>query len=297
MRCVALVSGGLDGCLAALLMRQQGIHVEALQFRTLFPCGRAGTTPLASYPDIPVTVQPFEADQVELIRYPRFGYGRGANPCVDCRIRMLRHAADFMQQVDAQFVVTGDVVGQRNTGQRRRDLETVTHHCGLGDRLLRPLSAKILAPTLPEREGWVDRSQLYGFFGRGRRGLHQLAATLGVPSVPAPGSGCALAEGPLTRRVFDLLRHKSAATLWDFQLLRVGRHFRFDPQCRVIVGRHHADNEQLRAFQQSAPTADCTLVTLDGLIGPLALLIGPPSDAALNFTRDVVRQYSKPAPR
>lgn len=294
MRCIALVSAGLDGQLAALLMRKQGIDVTALQFQTLFPCGHSSETPPPLPADIPLITQPMEAEQVELIRYPRFGYGRGANPCIDCRIAMLRRAAQVMQEIDAQFVVTGDVVGQRSPGQRRRDLETITHHSGLADRLLHPLSAHVLAPTLPEREGWIDRSQLHGFFGRGRRGLHGLATALGIAPIPVPSSGCALAETPLAHKVFDLLRHQSSATVWDFQLLSIGRHFRFDPQCRVVVGRHHADNEQLRSLHATDPQSASTLVVLPDVIGPVALLIGPPSDAALEFTRQAIRRYAKP---
>ena len=128
----------------------------------------------------------------------------------------------------------------------------VAHHSGLRDRLLRPLSAKMLVATLPEREGWVDREQLYGFYGRGRRGLIQLAKSLGIDEIPTPSTGCVLTEPPFSRKVFDLLRHQPHNSMWDFELLKHGRHFRFNDQCKVVIGRREAENNQLGALARFA---------------------------------------------
>ena len=245
MRCVALLSGGLDSHLAARLVQQQGIEVAALHFRSMFAGGSDRAAQVAAQLSVPLTVVTLGDDYLDLVRQPRFGYGRGANPCVDCRVHMFARAREFMQQVDAQFVVSGEVVGQRAGSQKRRDLDAIGHHSGLRDRLLRPLSAKMLVATLPEREGWVDRERLYGFFGRGRRGLIQLARSLGIDEIPSPSTGCVLSEPPFSRKVFDLLRHQPHASAWDFELLKHGRHFRYNHACKVVVGRREEENRQL----------------------------------------------------
>jgi hypothetical protein len=232
-------------------------------------------------------------DYLPLLRRPRFGYGRAANPCVDCRIYMVRLAFGHAQQVGAQFVVTGEVVGQRTMSQKRRDLETVAHHSGKPDLLLRPLSAKILTPTLPEREGWVDREQLHGFFGRGRRKLIALARLLGLEDIPVPCSGCALTEPHYSRKVFDLLRHQQAHDWWDFELLKFGRHFRFDEHVRIVVGRHEHDNGQLQDLHHRSRDGRSTLLTPVDFRGPRALIVGPCSSAPLDFACGLVHRFSK----
>jgi hypothetical protein len=224
MRCVALISGGLDSQLAARVIQLQGIDVEALHFTTLFCPAQDGPAELAARLGVRLTVCALREDYLDTVCNPRFGYGRAANPCLDCRIFMFRRALEFMQQVGAEFVVTGEIAGQQSTSQRRRDLETIAHHSGLLDRLLRPLSAKILAATLPERERWVDRERLYGFFGRGRRGLIQLARDMGVDEIPAPSAGCALSELQFSRKFFDLLRHTPHRGPWAiFELMTSAR--------------------------------------------------------------------------
>lgn len=293
MRCVALISGGLDSHLAARLMCDQGLQVETLHFTTPFVTAPDGPRRVAQQLGVRLTEQMLGAEYLSLVSQPRFGYGRAANPCLDCRILMFRRADEFRQQCGAEFVVTGEVAGQQSTGQRRRDLDAIAHHSGLLDRILRPLSAKILAATLPEREGWVDRERLYGFFGRGRRDLVQLARTLGIEPVPSPSTGCPLSEMPFARKVFDLLGHTPAAKAWHFSLLKYGRHFRFDATGKVIVGRNEEDNLELVKLYAARGANAATLLVPEGFVGPVAVMVGECSDEALAFAVGLVHRFSK----
>ena len=187
-RCVVLLSGGLDSMLAIRIMQEQGIEVEALNFKTMFTCCQDTSAQAARALNVPITVVGQEEDYLDLIREPQFGYGKGANPCVDCRIYMFQRAYKFMETVDAQFIVSGEVVGQRPMSQKRSDLKVIANYSGLEDLLLRPLSAKVLEPTKPERDGLVDREKLYDFQGRSRKGLIALAREFGFSEdmIPTP---------------------------------------------------------------------------------------------------------------
>jgi len=200
---VALLSGGLDSMLAIRLVQAQGISVEALNFQTLFTCCRDDAAQAARELGVRLTVLNSQDDYLELVRAPRYGYGKGANPCVDCRIYMFRIARQFMDQIGASFVISGELLGQRPMSQKRMDLAVIARQAGLDDLLVRPLSALHLPPTLPERAGWLDRTQLHGFTGRGRKGLIALARQFGFRSIPHPSSGCALTDPEFSRHVHE----------------------------------------------------------------------------------------------
>lgn len=293
MRCVAVLSGGLDSQLAIRIMQTQGIEVEALNFKTVFTCCQNQSAEAARKLGVRLTVLNQEEDYLDVIRYPRFGYGRGANPCVDCRIYMFQRARSFMEQVDAAFIVSGEVVGQRPMSQKRRDLEVISYHSELEDLLLRPLSAKLLPPTKPEREGWVDREKLFRFNGRSRRPLIKLAKSLGIEDIPSPSTGCALTEKTFSEKVFDLIRLDPTAGTWQFKLLTHGRHFRYDENCKVIVGRHEAENVVLEGLHELPDAESSALLMPEGLIGPAALVVGPLTDGALQFAVGLIWRYSK----
>jgi len=291
-RCVALLSGGLDSMLAVRLMQEQGIAVEGLNFKTIFTCCQDQAGQSARDLGIRVTVVGQEPDYIDLVRAPRFGYGRGANPCVDCRIYMFQKAKIFMEQCDAQFVVSGEIVGQRPMSQKRRDLEVISYHSELDDRLLRPLSARLLPPTRPEREGIVDRERLYDFSGRSRKGLIKLAKSLGISEIPSPSTGCALTEPRFSRKVFDLIEHEPNGDVWNYDLLKYGRHFRCDDDTKIVVGRHESDNQMLKLMHRSPHESDTILVSPRGFPGPRVLIVGPATDATFEIAASLLLRYA-----
>lgn len=293
MRCVALFSGGLDSQIAVRLMQRQGIEVEAINFKTIFTCCQDLAGQTAHALGVRLTVVSTEEDYLDLLRAPRFGYGKGANPCIDCRIYMFKAAKQFMQRVDAPFIISGEVIGQRPMSQKRNDLDIISHHSGLDDLLLRPLSAKSLPPTLPEREKWVDREQLYDFVGRSRKGLIALAGELGIEHIPQPSTGCALTEPRFSQKVYDLMESEPESQSWDFELLRMGRHFRFDKRTKVIVGRDEAENESMIHAYARSPHDDIALLVPHEFAGPSLLLVGPVNEEAIEFASSLMMRYSK----
>jgi tRNA U34 2-thiouridine synthase MnmA/TrmU len=293
--CIALLSGGLDSMLAVRIMQEQGVRVEAVNFQTQFTCCQDVSGEAAHELGVRLTVLSAQDDYLDVIRRPEFGYGRGANPCVDCRIYMFRKAKLLMAELECQFVVSGEVLGQRPNSQKRRDLDIISHHAGLEDLLLRPLSAHLLAPTLPEREGWVDRRKLYRFCGRGRKPLIQLAQQLGLKTIPDPSTGCALTDKRFSHKVHDLIQLDTDSTKWDFELLKTGRHYRIDSQHKVVVGRNEDDNARLQYMQQLEHTTASALLEPDGFIGPAALLVGTCQERSLQEAGALLLRHAKVA--
>jgi tRNA-specific 2-thiouridylase len=293
VRAVALLSGGLDSMLAIRILQRQGIEVEALNFRTTFTCCQDQAAQAAEELGVRLSVISEKDDYLEIVRHPRHGYGRGANPCIDCRIYMFRIAGEWMRENGASLVVSGEVVGQRPMSQKKRDLALVAHRAGLTDHLLRPLSARLLPLTAPERAGLVDREQLFGFSGRGRTGLIALAREFGLERIPQPSNGCALTEPGFAAKVHDLLGQDSEADRWHFELLKVGRHVRFDSATKVVLGRRSEENDELARHAARPASADVALLVPHDFQGPTALVVGRVSHAALDFAGDLVRQYAK----
>jgi tRNA-specific 2-thiouridylase len=208
---------------------------------------------------------------------------------------MFQGAKRFMEQIGAQFIVSGEVVGQRPMSQKKRDLDVISFHSELEDLLLRPLSAKLLPPTLPERNGWVDRSRLYGIKGRGRRELIALGEKYGLKNIPTPSTGCALTEPLFSQKVHDLINFDLDAERWDFELLKIGRHFRFDEQTKVIVGRDETDNEQLDYMYRLPEAKAGAMLYPENFMGPRVVVTGPLTDASLDFAIGLIMRYSKQA--
>ncbi|MBW3598498.1 MAG: hypothetical protein KY475_14655 [Planctomycetes bacterium] len=293
IRGVVLLSGGLDSQLAVRILQEQGIEVEALNFKTVFTCCQDQAGQTARDLGVRLTVVGQEDDYFDLVRKPQFGRGKGANPCVDCRIYMFRKAEEFMRQIGAHFIASGEVVGQRPMSQKRSDLDVISHHADLDGLLLRPLSAKLLPPTIPEKNGWVDRERLYDIAGRGRKKLLALARQFGLRHVPSPSTGCALTEVQFSRKVFDVLKHSPAATRWDYELLKLGRHFRHDRQTKVVVGRREEENAHLEYMHHRPDAGESALLTPANFPGPTALLLGPPHEEAIEFAAALVARYGK----
>lgn len=296
-RALALFSGGLDSILAVKVIQQQGVDVLALNFTSpFFGCSPVldGEPLAAQYArryDIPFQSVPLGEQFLEMLRHPRHGYGSALNPCIDCKTFMLRCAKEMMARLEADFVITGEVVGQRPMSQRHDTLRVIERDCGLAGLLLRPLSAKFLKVTIPESEGWVRREELPAIKGRGRKDQMRLAAALGVDSYPAPGGGCLLTEDSYIPKVRDVLDHHPVPSVRDFDLLRTGRHFRLSADCKAVVGRDSSDNEKLLAVIGPGET---TLRWMDGA-SPLVLLVGRPQEDDIISAGRILLRYTKAA--
>ena len=310
-KAIALISGGLDSTLALALVKRQGIEVKAINFYTGFCItetqrrkgGRAdGTVPrneaLRAAADLEVDVEYVDISggpYLDMLVHPRYGYGANANPCVDCRIFMMSRAKQIMEREGAQFVFTGEVLGQRPKSQRRDTLRIIERESGLDGRLLRPLSAKLLKPTIPEEEGLVDRERLLDISGRSRQRQLQLARELGVEDWPQPAGGCCyLTDESFARKFFDVLDAREAAgearhlERDDVILLSTGRHFRLSPRAKLIVGRSEVENALLEHH-----VAGRARLEAKELLGPVALVEGEPSWEERQLAARIVARYGK----
>lgn len=289
---VALISGGLDSLLAARIVQSQGFEVVGLHVRLPVYPHTARAFRGAAALGIPMAARTIRDDYIQLLRAPTHGFGRGANPCLDCRAYMLRMAKDLMEEIGAAFVISGEVLGQRPFAQRRRDLLIIAHMAGLQDRVLRPLSAKRLPPTLMERQGLVDRSKLYDLAGRSRRPLRALAQMYDLRFVPEAAGGCALTEKLVAPRVLDLVDHDLSAGVWDIQLLTVGRHFRINQETKLVLGRNAAENDALRRLFELSPRKEQVLrVVPQNFRGPEGLFVGIVSEDVLRVGLGLLRRY------
>ncbi|MEK7849533.1 MAG: hypothetical protein AAB213_01735 [Candidatus Omnitrophota bacterium] len=249
-KAISLISGGLDSTLATKVILEQGIEVIAANFVSPFcRCNhRAGCKHEAKFISgelgIPLRVMNVSKEFLEVLKSPKHGYGSHMNPCIDCRILMLKKAKELMIEVGASFLITGEVLGQRPMSQRKDAMRTIEKEAGVLGLVLRPLSAKLLEPTIPEKEGWVDRSKLLDISGRGRKPQIQMASDFHIKDYPCPAGGCLLTDPAFSKRVKDLIDHNEL-TLEDVSLLNHGRHFRIEETAKLIVGRDEHDNQIL----------------------------------------------------
>ncbi len=246
MKALALISGGLDSSLAAFLVKKEGIEVEGVNFRTPFSASPSSTGKKAcEFLNIPLQIIPLGKEMLQILKNPSFGYGQGMNPCIDCRILMLKKAKEVMREKGASFLITGEVIGQRPMSQRRDIFKIIEREAGVEGLVLRPLSAKLLPPTIPEREGWIRRENLLDLQGRSRKFQMQLAQKIRLQDYLSPAGGCLLTDPAFSRRVKDLLNHSPNFGLREVELLKVGRHFRLSPYSKAIVGRNEEENQKI----------------------------------------------------
>jgi tRNA U34 2-thiouridine synthase MnmA/TrmU len=310
-RAIAMISGGLDSTLAVALMKRQGAEVKAINLYTGFCITetqrRKGGRPDGSVPqnealraaaDLDVDIEYVDvsgAEYLDMLVHPKYGYGQNANPCVDCRIFMMRKAREIMEREGADLVFTGEVLGQRPKSQRRDTLWVIEKQSGLQGRLLRPLSARLLAPTIPEQEGLVDRELLLDISGRSRHRQMDLARELGVTGWPQPAGGCCfLTDESFGRKFFDLLDGREALgeerrlVQEDVVLLSTGRHFRLSPKVKLIVGRTEVENALLEHHLEGRARLAARDVN-----GPVALVEGEPTWEERVLAARIVARYGK----
>ncbi len=304
IRAVALLSGGLDSSLAVRLVQEQGVEVKALHFYTGFCITehkrRLGLTrdgqqyinpalKAAARLGVPLEIVDISEEYYHIVLNPKFGYGKNVNPCVDCRIFMLKKAKEIMEREGYHFVVTGEVLYQRPMSQTPQRLRLIEKESGLEGYILRPLSAKVLPPTIPEIKGWVDREKLQGIVGRSRKKQMELAKRFGIEDYEQPAGGCCyLTDENYAFRFREAFAVEGQITRDDLVLFSVGRHLRLPSGVKLIVARNEGEVNFLKGFKSRYSHA----YRKDGK-GTFALIKGEPPDEELQIIADIIARYSK----
>lgn len=305
-KAVALISGGLDSMLAARLVQEQGIHVEGLNFYTGF-CVEGHTHAIRARDQkaqkrnnalwvakqlgiklhIIDVVEPYK----DVLLNPKHGYGANLNPCLDCKGFMVGQALAWMQENGFDFIITGEVIGQRPMSQGKGKMPIVSRESGAGELLLRPLCAKLLPPTLPEKSGWIDREKLLAFNGRSRKPQIALASNFGFTDFAQPAGGCCfLTDEHYSSKLKDLwqARNKREYELDDIMLLKVGRHIRPRPHFKLIIGREEGENNFLEGYRRQF-----TNLRPISHEGSLVLIDGETNQDELHLAAQVTARFSQ----
>ncbi len=295
VKAISLYSGGLDSTLSVLQMMKYGVEVEAITFMTHFGCDATDSSSCGSNPypaankfGFKVKLSHLGEKFIEIVKNPRHGHGKNMNPCIDCRLLMIQEAKSYLEMVNADFIITGEVLGQRPMSQRRFALDLVARECGLEGRLVRPLSGRLLPQTLPEKEGLIQRDWLLDIEGRTRKRQMALAKEFGLTEYPNPAGGCLLTDRNYSDRLRDLLKYKSDVTFDDLNLLRVGRHFRLGANAKLVIGHDDAENQAIRSL---AKENDVILEAAD-FPSPTGLLRGQIDDNLIAAAASIVARYS-----
>jgi tRNA U34 2-thiouridine synthase MnmA/TrmU len=292
-KAIALISGGLDSLLAAKVIQEQGIKVHGVTFIMSaasrdIRAFKKNVKDASKEAGIPVKIVDIAKEFLNVLKSPKHGYGAYINPCIDCKIFMLRKAKDMMEKEGASFIITGEVLGERPMSQRRDALNIIKKDSRLKGHLLRPLSAKLLEETIPEKEGLVDRSKLLNISGRSRKPQFALADKYGIKKYFTPAGGCLLTDPAFTKRLKDLIENEGL-TIEGLALLKYGRHFRLDNKTKVVVGRDEKDNRDLLAIKES----DDIILRLKGKSGPYVLLRGKKNKKSIEKAASLAVSHSK----
>lgn len=297
LKAVGLLSGGLDSTLAAKLMLEQGIEIFAINFTSPFctctpkKSGCAAViTAVRQLGDVPLRRTALGDEYLDMVQNPKHGHGSGLNPCIDCRIMKIRKAGEYMHEIGASFIFTGEVLGQRPMSQHRQAIELIDRESGLQGYILRPLSAAHFEPTIPEKKGWIDKSKLLGISGRSRKEQISLATEKGIRDYPCPAGGCLLTDKNFADRMGDYFTHTETASMKDVPLLKVGRHFRLENGDKVIVARNE---QECKTLKKICPDTDHLLSPVN-FSGPVVVLQGTSVEAAvekmLGYTKRKISQ-------
>lgn len=286
-RAFGLISGGLDSILAARVLVDQGVDVTGIAFRSHFFGTRHAEAATAAA-GIPIRIVDFSVDHFRMVQSPPHGYGANMNPCIDCHALMFRFAGEIMMKEGADCLFSGEVLGQRPMSQNRQSLDLVARESGYGDYIIRPLSARLLPETMPEKEGLVDRSRLLDICGRSRRRQLVMAERWGISGYSPPAGGCLLTDPIFARRLKDLFEHIETVDGVDVDLLKTGRHFRLGPDIKIIVGRKEAENERLL---EMARPSDIVMEVWEAP-GPTILVCGESDQETLELAARICVRYS-----
>ncbi len=289
VKAVGLISGGLDSCLAAKIVQDLGVEVHGVFFTQPWGCcQKSKAMEVAQKLGIKLIVLQLDERYLEMIKKPRFGYGSALNPCVDCRVHMFSRAKKYMDSIAADFVFTGEVLGQRPMSQVRHRMETIEKHTGLRGRLLRPLSAQLFEPTIPEQEGLINREKLLAITGRSRQEQIKLAQEFDFGEYSPPAGGCLLTDQHFAKRMKDTLQY-GYRNFRETISLKWGRHFRLSPEFKIIVGRDEQENLGLKGYAHP----DDYVFEFRVRPGPTVILKGNnPPERILKIAAGLVQKFS-----
>jgi len=292
-KAVALFSGGLDSTLAIKLMLEQGIDIYALNFLTIFcTCTSKGcmhqATKLARDLGVQLKVMDVTEEYMEVVKNPKYGRGSNMNPCIDCRIFTFKKAKSFMEEIGASFVITGEVLGQRPMSQQKFTIQLIEKESGLNGLIVRPLSAKLFEPTIPERLGIVDRERLLDIQGRRRIRQIAIAKEFGIAEYHCPAGGCLLTDKGFSNRLKDLLTYVPGYDITDLHLLKMGRHFRISKDAKLIVGRNEKENVSLLNFAREGDY----IFDATNIPGPIGLARGDIKEEQKSLIASMIARYS-----
>jgi tRNA-specific 2-thiouridylase len=290
-KALVLFSGGMDSILAIRLLQEAGVSVQAINFVTPFSAGQSFVDSAARKFRIKVHKVKVDSAYFSMIRKPRHGYGANMNPCLDCKVYMLRKAAGFAKKHKFDFLATGEVVGERPFSQQRGMLFLIEREAGLDGKVVRPLSGKLLPPTQAEKKGLIKRESMLSISGRNRKPQLELAKKFGIKEFPTPGGGCLLTDPGFANRLRDFLGHSGTLSWDDIELLKLGRHFRLGKE-KIIVGRRHEENLSLKklAQKQKLPWME-----VRGHMGPVTLVHGKSKKLMEKAASLTVRYSDAPA--
>ena len=290
VKAVGLISGGLDSTVAARVIRDLGVEVHGVYFSMPWGCcDKDKAQQAAEKLGIKFIIMQLDDRYLEIVKKPKYGYGSALNPCVDCRIHMFSRAGQYMKSIGADFVFTGEVLGQRPMSQMRKSMRWIEEETGLQGLLVRPLCAQLLEPTLPEQKGLIDRAKLLNISGRSRKEQIQLANDYGITDYPVPAGGCLLTDQNFARRMKDAFQY-GYRSFRETIALKWGRHFRVTPNFKVIIGRDEQENEALQLYAHE----DDLILQLKQNNGPTAILKGNnPTRDVLSIAAGLIQRYSK----
>lgn len=296
MKALALLSGGLDSSLAIKLIQEQGIEVEGVSFTSPF-FGPENAKKAAEELGIRLYIRDISSEILEVVKNPRYGYGKNMNPCIDCHILMAQKAKEEMLEVNpaphtgarvkASFIISGEVVGQRPRSQNKQILEAIAKRSDVQGKLLRPLSAKLLPITDPEKRGLVNREKLLALSGKSRKPQLELARKYNLKRYATPAGGCLLTDSIFSSRLNDLLEH-TEYTLDNILLLKLGRHFRSSTGSKIVIGRNKEENKNLKSLTKEGDTS----FNVTGHKGPVAIVRGQLDEKTLEETASLCARYS-----
>ncbi|MEW6040485.1 MAG: hypothetical protein AB1633_03085 [Elusimicrobiota bacterium] len=312
-KAIALYSGGLDSTLAVLLTLEQGFNVIAVNFITPFGCSPSDKSSCSNADDsiaaqfgFTLKYYPLGDDFIKVVKNPKYGYGRNMNPCIDCRVLMLKEAKKLMPQLGAEFIITGEVIGQRPMSQYREVMRKIDEEAGVEGKVFRPLCAKLLDTTDPEKNNIINREKFLALSGRRRNIQINIARRFGLLKIPQPAAGCLLTDAAYSDRLKDLLKHNADAGIQDITLLKTGRHFRITDNCKLIVGRRYEENVEIEKAALSlrgVRTADdeaisFLIIPADETPGPSSIICfqGRENEYATSLALSICARYSDGAP-